>query len=390
MERVYNRLCFECRACEQICNKKAISMIEDNEGFSYPVIDQNKCIDCGLCQTVCPGNHSEILKQKQKFVFAVQSNNRTTLSDSSSGGVFSLIAEHVINGKGVVYGATLDENLICHHIRVESKDELQKLRGSKYVHSDVGSTFVEIRKLLNSQRLVYFVGTPCQVAGLKLYLRKDYENLITSDLICHGTPSQRMFYKFVTSAEQELGTKLTNWKFRDKKSWGWSKRPTIVTKNFSGSERLHISNRHAIAYYNAFMEGYLFRKDCYDCPFSCPERVSDITLADYWGVKKFHSFENSREGISLVIVNTDKGKKIWEALKNQTSFYNSKMEYALQTVNTNLYKSSPMPTGRVDSYMRLNDDYESFIQSFLTDYSPWHDYYLYYKRKLKRWLLSNR
>lgn len=332
---------------------------------------------------MCPSWHAEELKQHHIKVVAAQLKDRETLRQSSSGGIFSLLAEYVLHKGGIVFGAAFDENLQCHHIGVSKIEDLKLLRGSKYVHSEIGKTFTEAQSYLRQGKWVYFTGTPCQIVGLKLFLRKDYPTLLTSDLICHGTPSQKVFNRFVKGMEQDVKEKIVDWNFRDKSIAGWACSSSSSSVDKRGMKHRHILNKNMTSYFNAFLGGYLFRMDCYKCPFACPDRVSDITLADYWGVKKFHVFETLHFGVSLVIINNKKGMNIWEMLKDKTTYVISNMEYALQTSNRNLRQSSVMPEGRKNAYWSAFSNFDAFRDSFLDNYNPFLFYKSYYKRKIK-------
>lgn len=385
MERVYEKLCFECRACEQICPKHAISMCEDYEGFCYPVIDPNNCIDCGLCNKVCPGNHPNELKHKHLHVYAVQIKDEETLLHSSSGGLFTLFSEYILEKGGIVYGAAFDENMNCHHIGVTDVSQLSALRGSKYVHSDIRNSFIEIREHLKSGRIVYFTGTPCQVAGLKLFLRQDYDNLLTSDLICHGTPSQKLFSLFVRGMEEDVGKKIIGWDFRDKTLCGWSCTSSSSSIDAKGKRSHHIANLNMTAYFQAFIRGHAFRMDCYECPFACSERVGDFTIGDYWGIKKIHpDFPNRKKGVSMLIINNKKANDIWEDLNERTIWMKSKMEYALSTSNRNLKQPSILPRERKDAYSKAFSDYKKFCNSYKDAYHRNRLYKTYYINLFKK------
>lgn len=377
MKHIYESLCFECKACEQSCYRKAITMKEDYEGFSYPIIDHSLCVDCGICQKVCPGNHVDKVKQDHLAVYAAQAKDKWLLQYSSSGGMFSLIASYVIKKGGIVYGAVLDNHLHCHHIGIDNLEGLNRMRGSKYVHSDIGKTFIEVRENLKSGRWVYYTGTPCQIAGLKLFLRKEYETLITSDVICHGTPSQKAFTRFVRGMEEDVMEHIVDWRFRDKKVAGWA-----CSSSSSMDEKGHqyFANINLTAYFQAFIQGHLFRMDCYQCPFASPRRVSDITIADYWGVGQFHKFQDIEQGISMVIINSKKAETIWDNIKANTIFQKSKMEYALKTTNRNLYQCSVMPDRRKEAYNQLFYDYKGFCKSYSDNYHPLKLYVQYFLR----------
>ena len=370
-------LCFECRACEQVCSKHAISMQDNAEGFSYPKVDAYKCIDCGLCVKVCPAIHADGMKRPSDKVYAAQLGDTTILKKSSSGGVFSLIAEHVVASKGIVFGAAWDERLQLHHIGVETLDSLQKLRGSKYVHSDIGDTFVQTRDYLKSGRLVYYTGTPCQIAGLRLYLRKDYPNLITSDLVCHGTPSQKLFNLFVKGMENDQNVRLTDYQFRDKKVFGWScsSSSSSSINKVTGKKKYHFYDRNMVGYFQAFIKGHVTREDCYQCPFACPERVSDITLADYWDIYNHHpEFPNRREGVSLMLVNSIKGKELLDSLESKVFLCESTLENALATSNSNLKAPTPRPLERDNAYKKAFSDFERFRNKY-AGYARPEEYY---------------
>lgn len=379
-------LCLECRACEQICSKHAISMQENAEGFSYPKIDMDICVDCGLCVKVCPAIHADDIKSKSCDVYAAQLKDKNILKKSSSGGVFSLIAEHVIGFGGIVFGAAWDEHLQLRHIGVESIDALQKLRGSKYVHSDIGNTFVQARDNLKSGRLVYFTGTPCQIAGLKLFLRKDYTNLITSDLVCHGTPSQKLFNLFVKGMEKDRNVRLIDYQFRDKKVFGWSCSSSSSSINRkTGKKKYHFYDRNMVGYFQAFIKGHITREDCYKCPFACPERVSDITLADYWDISSHHpEFPNRREGVSLILINSTKGRKLLDLLEKNVILCKSTLTSALKTSNHNLKAPTPRPSERDKAYVEAFSDFESFRNKYAVMARP-EDFYrrMYRNNKIK-------
>ena len=378
-------LCLECRACEQICSKHAISMQENAEGFSYPKIDMDICVDCGLCVKVCPAIHADDIKSKSCDVYAAQLKDKAILKKSSSGGVFSLIAEYVIGSGGIVFGAAWDEHLQLRHIGVESIDALQKLRGSKYVHSDIGNTFVQARDNLKTGRLVYFTGTPCQIAGFKLFLRKDYTNLITSDLVCHGTPSQKLFNLFVKGMEKDRNVRLIDYQFRDKKVFGWSCSSSSSINRKTGKKKYHFYDRNMVGYFQAFIKGHITREDCYKCPFACPERVSDITLADYWDISSHHpEFPNRRDGVSLILINSTKGRNLLDLLEKNVILCKSTLTSALETSNHNLKASTPRPSERDKAYTEAFSDFESFRNKYAAMARP-EDFYrrMYRNNKIK-------
>ena len=382
-------MCSECNACIQICTHQAIQLKVNQEGFAYPEIDSEKCINCNLCNKVCPMQNGDKTKSVNIKTLAVQTLDNKTLQKSSSGGVFSLIALYVLDQGGIVYGAAWDSNMQLHHIGAETEKDLEKLRGSKYVHSDIGNSFREIKEHLKQGRIVYFTGTPCQVSALKLFLRKPYDNLITSDLICHGTPSQKLFNAFLENMEKELEEKIIDYKFRDKKIAGWScSSSSALSVKKGGKRKYHIYDKNMRAYYLAFIKGDITREDCYQCPFTTVERTGDITLADFWDIHKYHpTFPNLPDGVSLILINSNKGNNIWEQVKSKTHYQLSSLNIAVQTCNKNLYTPTTRPPERDTSYRNAFEDIVKFRDSYLNNENPRKIYLSYYKRKIRNNIL---
>lgn len=354
-------------------------MTADMDGFAYPKVKENLCVDCGLCLKVCPMINAEEVKLQTGKIYAAQLKNSSILRKSSSGGVFSLIANHVLQKGGVVFGAAWNDNLQLHHIGVETQGGLSKLRGSKYVHSDIGNTYKEALEYLKVGRWVYFTGTPCQIAGLKLFLRKDYPTLITSDLVCHGTPSQKMFNMFVKQMENEQGVQVVDYQFRDKRIFGWScSSSSSFSRNIkTGKTKYHFYDKNMVAYFQAFIKGHITREDCYQCPFACPQRVGDITLADYWDVSQHHpEMPNHRDGVSMVIINTNKGKDIFDSELDKIVLIESTIEKAMATSNHNLKAPTPRPAERDRAYERAFANFLSFRDLYASYGRP----EKYYKR----------
>lgn len=281
-------------------------MKEDECGFIYPVIDEDKCIRCGLCKKACAFQNIEENNIPIEC-FAAISKNPEQAKQSASAGIFAAIATRVIEDGGIVYGAAFDGNWNVRHTSAETMDELVVLQGSKYVHSDIKRTYTDVRKQLELNREVLFSGTPCQVAGLKGYLGKDYKNLTTIDIVCHGVPSNRMFQDYIHTIEDKYGGKTTFFSFRDK-SLGWGKNGRAVV---NGKSIKIWQSASAYLYY--FGRSFLYRDSCYRCVYASSHRPADITLGDYWGIEKQHPewLDNKdwdeSNGISLVIINTPKG-----------------------------------------------------------------------------------
>ncbi len=303
--------CYGCRACEQICAYRAISFKENEEGFLYPEINQNLCTDCGACEKVCPtqtANHIKILHEAQKNVYAAWNKNLEERLESTSGGMFYLLAQEWLKNDGIVYGVILNDELHAIHAKIENEEDLKATRGSKYVQSDTNSTYKQVHTDLQAGKRVLYSGTPCQIAGLRLFLRKEYENLTTIDLVCHGTPSPLIFKAHITYIEERLHDKVTDMKFRAKKKTGWRTYAKYTFRN-------HKPIFHFLGddfYCHAFHKGWINRKACYTCDFSRAERVGDITLSDFWNSEKhLKELKHIRKhGFNLVMCNTPKGETL--------------------------------------------------------------------------------
>ena len=286
-------------------------MRRDREGFDYPVANPDLCVNCGKCETVCPVINPNPAKEPEAIYAAFSENHR---SASSSGGIFPLIAEKVIAEGGVVYGAAFNDDFTVGHIGAETVGELQALRGTKYVQSDLYSVFEEVKDSLKEGRKVLFSGTPCQVAGLHNYLGNCTEDLLTVDLACHGVPSPGLWEKYVKALEKKYKGKLKSVNFRDK-SLSWKKYEfgfEIFSKEQNSARYVSVPFIKD-PYMALFIQSMSLRPSCYDCPAKNGKSCSDFTLADFWGVTDLMPHKNDDKGISLVIANTSKAAKLIEA-----------------------------------------------------------------------------
>ena len=314
--------CCGCEACCNVCPRQAITMKENRRGFVYPSIDEEKCINCGLCKSVCI-YQNEVPKTSPLAAFAAATKSKELIKKTASGGFFSVCAEKILRQGGVVYGAAFTSECHVRHIRVDAIGELWKLQGSKYVQSEIGNSYKLAKNDLQQGKTVLFSGTPCQIAGLKNYLKKEYDNLYTIDLICHGVPSQKMFLDYVATLSSE---KIEDFVFRDK-TRGW-KDFFLTWKEKNKRKRLH--NKMS-SYYRLFLTGEIYRESCYSCHFACMTRVSDITLGDFWGFEKVHPEKLNEKkwrdqnwrGISCVLANTNKGIQLFDGVKPELYAFES-------------------------------------------------------------------
>ena len=344
--------CCGCTACVHSCPRKCISLRPDEEGFLYPIIDQDKCINCGLCERVCP-MEEVFINNKEQFGYAVVNRDGEVLKASSSGGVFSLLAMSVIGNNGAVYAAVLDDDRVLRHKRIVSVSGLSRAMGSKYIQSELGDTLLDVRSDLEIGRQVLFVGTPCQVAGLKMFLKKDYDELICVDLLCHGVPSNKVFKDYVRYLEDKHHGKLVSINFRDKEKNGWS-----ITLSYDISRREKLKRHYIVAglspYFYAFLRGMILRESCYACPYSQLNRPGDITLADYWGVHKVFPSINADMGCSAVVVNTDKGKAEFERIMKYTYCLSATMDQ-ITVQNINFFEPAHRPNVRDTIFAELDE-----------------------------------
>lgn len=310
-------LCTGCFACKQVCAKRAIHIIEKN-GFSYPEINYSLCVDCGLCTKACPvlnTNQVDVTENNNKSVsYAIWNNNQKDRVSSSSGGVFSVLADKTIKDGGIVYGAAWDKNMKLMHIGVDNIEGLDALRRSKYVQSNTDGVYKEVKEELKTGRKVLFCGTPCQIGGLLSFLgRKDYPNLLTVGVVCHGVPSQRSFDKYIREIEEEKGIKTYDCNFRSKK-YGWCTGLNLLVYGKDAKSRDVVINRMSSknSYFNAFLKKYFLRESCYNCLFKEDGNgwYADIMLSDAWSLWPAIPLGkvDYGKGVSSVATNTNKGR----------------------------------------------------------------------------------
>ena len=345
--------CTGCSVCAQVCPHNCIKMIETKEGFHYPVIDEKLCTDCGLCVKKCHALNDNFKTDFNQEFYDVRASDEIRMK-SSSGGMFTLIADYVFENNGFVCGASWREDWLgVEHIIIEDKKDLDKLRGSKYVESSLGNIFSEIKRLLNDKKLVLFSGTPCQVSALNFYLGRDYENLITVDLLCNSVVPQKVWRKYLLEKFNDTA-KIEYISFRDKKALGW-----LGGCFLKSAESEYIDKKSEDFYMRAFLEHISCKEECIRCKYRKFERAGDITIGDYWGVE-----DNDDKGVSLVLVNSLKGKSIFEKI-NQSNF-NYKRVYNIS--NGGLGGNVPIFASR--KYFFDNLDKEDFETLYNNSNNP--------------------
>lgn len=309
-----NDRCSGCYACAVACPKNCIKMIADKEGFWYPKVIEKQCVNCGVCEHICPilKHQTPDPNQKANAIIAQNLDEKIRIN-SSSGGIFTLIAESIIEQGGVVFGASFNDDFnSVQHIYVDNKADLEKLRGSKYVQSIIGDTYRQAESLLKMGIKVLFTGTPCQIAGLHSYLRKSYDNLYTQDIICHGVPSPMIWKKYVEERERKAASKTYRMFFRYKK-YGW--KTFAVAFEFTSNAK-YVKTLQEDPYMRLFHSNSCLRPSCYNCSFKTENRQADITLADFWGVQYIVPKMDDDKGTSLVIIHSEKGVNLMKSISS--------------------------------------------------------------------------
>ena len=366
--------CTGCSACAHICPKNCINMVSDNYGFLYPQVNNDICINCGACEKNCPViNKTEQENKTDVICYAAKTTDKSIRKQSSSGGIFSIIAEKVLKNNGIVYGAAFDENFVVKHIGISSINDLDLLRRSKYVQSDLNNSFLEVKKHLDEGKEVLFTGTPCQIEGLLAYLRKPYDNLLTMDFVCHGVPAPGVWEYYKKNLEKQYNSSIIDVNFRDKSS-GW--------KNYSvriafRNGNIYCNTFENDPYMNAFLVNLDLRQSCYCCKFKGTIRKSDITVADYWGIDRILPEIDDNKGLSLLLVNTEKGNALLSDIRSNLTLIKTEVEKAF-TYNPSIIKPSLKHNFR--EYFLRNYSKGNFEKSVNDCFNP--SYIARLKRKL--------
>lgn len=329
VETIERNVCTGCGACENICPVKAVFMNTDREGFWYPDIDRQKCIECGRCADVCPVHQETIAIVSDRYkniplIYAAWSLNEEIRYHSTSGGIFSELALAILASGGYISGAVYDKKQRVKHIVTNEKGELERIRQSKYVQSDMENIYKEIGRLLKERITVLFCGSPCQCAGVFQYCKEKHislDKLFLIDFICRGSNSPKVYRKFLNELEEKYQSEIKKVWFKNK-TYGWNRFSTRI--DFDNGEQ-YLQDRYHDAYIRGYIEENLYiRPSCVCCKFKGLHRMADITLADFWGVHLDGHMQDSDGGTSMVMLHTEKGQKLWKAV--QDNVYQVKKE----------------------------------------------------------------
>ena len=342
--------CCGCSACAQICPKQCIAMMPDSEGFCYPKINETICVKCGLCEKVCPMLKSQNM-QGQVHAWAAYCKEDKIRLASSSGGIFSLLAEEILEEGGVVFGAAFDGQMMVHHVAVESVRDLERLRGSKYLQSRIENSYADVKAYLAADRKVLFSGTACQIAGLLHFLGRPYEKLWTVDVLCHGVPTPTLWKNYLSEQNRAFKMPVGQISFRDK-SQGW-KKYQVAWKVEGGEIYRQPASRNP--YMRLFLSNICLRPSCYDCHFKGFPRVSDLTLGDCWGVEQHSPEMDDDKGTSVVIVNTEKGNTLREKIAGRCVWKEEKLDVLLPPTADSRKSVQPHPNRRRFFLLMLED-----------------------------------
>ncbi len=319
--------CTGCALCVSICPKKCIEFVEQNEHFFFPKIDEEKCINCNKCTEKCPVLNQPHLNNRNTKVYSAFSKDDNVLKKGSSGSIFYQLGHEIIKEGGVVYGAAFNEKNELFHIGVENILDLNKLCKSKYLQSNCNGIYEKVKKDLNNNKKVLFCGTPCQIAGVKNYLDEDYPNLILVDFICHGVPNQWIFNQTLNQLKIKYKKEVKTYTFRYKSDKNISNHYCKYEFEKNDKTNIIIKDYRKDLYYSIFKKYIAFRESCYTCGFATKNRISDITLGDFWGIEKYDKTIKVNKGVSMISIHTIKGNIYFDLIKdnNIVKEYNEKI-----------------------------------------------------------------
>ena len=356
--------CCGCEACFNACPVKCITMKSDEEGFLYPHIDARACIDCKKCESICPVINTKTIANELQEGYAAVNTKLTDRLISSSGGIFIAIASRILDEGGVVVGCAFSEDCKkANHIIIKEKQQLKKLLGSKYLQSNIQNIYADVKFQLKSCKKVLFSGTPCQVAGLKSFLNKQYNNLICIDLICHGVPSPLLWSDNIEYIENKKSVKITNVNFRSKKYGGASSYGVL----YQGDTKILYRSKKQDPYFQFFLRNLSLRPSCYACAFKGISRNSDITLGDFWGINDYAPHLEDGNGVSIVIIHSKAGKSVFEELAPGLDVEKVDITQVFNNHNKSMCESVQIPKNRTDFWL----DYQTLtFDKLCKKYAP--------------------
>ncbi len=358
-------LCTGCMACADVCPKQCIQPVTRSDGFRYVEISNAECAHCGKCSSVCPiETHRK--NGGERHLYAAYAKNEKTRNNGSSGGVFELLAKHFLSQGYAICGAAFDGTVLRHRI-IHSEEELSPLLKSKYVQSDTTGIYQESLSLLRKGERLFFCGTPCQVSAMKNLVPENLQKqLITADIICHGVPSQKTFDQYIRMLEEKENGKIHNFSFRVKDNKYRHAHGFSYNLEKDGKEKKIDGIYLKSSYYNAFKKYLFFRESCYTCRYATLDRVSDITLGDFWGIEKYPFPADSDEGVSMIITNTDIGKNAFETVVPELVWREFPVEYGVES-NYCLTKATKKPVKRDAIIKSLNaEGYEATAHAYFS------------------------
>lgn len=362
--------CTGCSLCAQLCLQNAIEMKPDKEGFVFPVINKQLCNHCGKCAHFCSQIQSEN-SQKSNIdqVYACQAKNLEILIEATAGGLFPTISYDFIENGGIVYGAVYDKNMNVVHVPAADTNDIDRMNGSKYVQSDISSALVSAKQYLKKGYRVLFSGTPCQISALKKYcVDIDIANLYTIDVVCYGVPSPKLFHYYLYSLEKEHNAKITDYRFRDKHTYGWSHTTVINMQHADGSYiRIEEPDYSKIPYFKMFGSKNCFRKSCYNCKFNLLHRESDITTGNFWGIGNISNLFDVKLGVSMALINSEKGSVMFKRIASQMIVEERTIEEAIRG-NAALVVGSVYPKNRDEIYDCFNRyGFDRVVKKYYTE-----------------------
>ena len=338
--------CMGCSACHSICPVSAIEMIEDEEGFKYPIIDYEKCISCGACVRICPEKNLDYITKNIPECYAVYHKVDDIRLKASSGGIFWGIAKWILDNKGAVFGVGWNDECHVKYFAIENIEKLDLLHGAKYVQASVDNYMINVKHLLEDGRWVLFSGTPCQVAGLKSYLKKDYEKLICVDFVCHGVPSYHLLEKYTEYLFPNDKVDTVN--FRSKKT-GWH---NYSFEAISCNKKRITDTVNKNLYMRAYLSDIALRPSCYNCNYKGVGRMSDFTIGDFWGIENIDPVMDDNKGVSLMLLHSQCAKKIWKDISSNYIYKNELLEHVIK-YNSAIVNRAHEPDTRKLFYKKL-------------------------------------